>query len=296
MRLYRHLTANQIALKPFPFLREIAMEAYLIENPDVLALDDDELSTVSITDVELPVARGRPSRKGDGRIDLLGLYGESTIAVIELKLGELTQAHLDQLADYFTQKEQIRSALGPVETGVDPSFLGVLVGSGIDQQLRTRIESGYLIEGSIPVAALALTRYRGEDNNVYVVTDTFFHYTGRTYDQTKYRFEGEVYGKNRLVLAVITAYAASHPGVSYAELRAVFPDKIQGRTPGCFSTVEAAQQVIDSTGHRRHFIAPHQLIQLEDATVAVSTQWGIKNIGRFLDVATRLGFQIQPVA
>ena len=70
-QIYRHLTANHITLNAMPFLREIAMEAYLVENPDILALDNDELSTVRVVEAELAVPGGRRSKKGDGRIDLL---------------------------------------------------------------------------------------------------------------------------------------------------------------------------------------------------------------------------------
>ena len=97
MQLYRHLTANNIQLEEMPFFREISMEAYLIENPDILALDNDELSSLSILDAEVHIPEGRGRKGTDGRIDLLALYGESTIALIELKMGELAEIHLEQL-------------------------------------------------------------------------------------------------------------------------------------------------------------------------------------------------------
>jgi len=94
MQLYRHITANNVILKEMPFLREISMEAYLIENSDVLALDADELSTVTVLGDEVSVVDGRPGKRGDGRIDLIAQYGDSTFGVIELKKGELNDNHL----------------------------------------------------------------------------------------------------------------------------------------------------------------------------------------------------------
>jgi hypothetical protein len=90
MQLYRHLTANHITLKPMPFLRELSMEAYLVENPEILALDTDELSSVAVIEAEVPVPKGRPSRQGDGRIDLIASYGEATLGIIELKLARIS--------------------------------------------------------------------------------------------------------------------------------------------------------------------------------------------------------------
>jgi hypothetical protein len=87
------------------------MESYLIENPDVLVLDDDELSTVEILDVELPIKNGRVRKNSDGRIDLLALYGQSTLGIIELKLGELNHDHLNQLEDYMNETNQIEQLI-----------------------------------------------------------------------------------------------------------------------------------------------------------------------------------------
>ena len=74
MRIYRHLTANAMHLEPFPFKRELAMEAYLSENEGVLALDDDVMSDVELIDTELTIKVGRSSKDTDGRIDLLVTY------------------------------------------------------------------------------------------------------------------------------------------------------------------------------------------------------------------------------
>lgn len=35
MEIFRQITANNIALKDYPFLKELAMEAYLMENEDI---------------------------------------------------------------------------------------------------------------------------------------------------------------------------------------------------------------------------------------------------------------------
>lgn len=38
MKLYRHVTANSVLLTPMPFVRELSMEAYLIENEAVFTI------------------------------------------------------------------------------------------------------------------------------------------------------------------------------------------------------------------------------------------------------------------
>ena len=44
MQIYKHITANNIQLRPMHFQRELSMMAYLIENEGVLALDAEVLT------------------------------------------------------------------------------------------------------------------------------------------------------------------------------------------------------------------------------------------------------------
>ena len=99
MQIFTHLTANDVQLQPFPFHRELSMEAYLIENEGVLALDRDTFSDVEIIETELTLKQGRKTT--DGRIDILATYSQEYIAIVELKLGELKDIHLEQLQDYL---------------------------------------------------------------------------------------------------------------------------------------------------------------------------------------------------
>ncbi len=294
MQLYRHITANNVILKGMPFLREISMEAYLIENSDVLALDADELSTVTVLDDEVPVVDGRPGKRGDGRIDLIAQYGDSTVGVIELKKGELNDNHLLQIQDYMQNTANLEALARKYIDENEIKFVAVLVGDSITAELREKIENGYTIHDSIPVAALTLRRYRGDDNNIYVVTDTYFRNVSRRFDRTKYEFDGNVLSKNRLVLAVINRHVESNPGITYSELEKVFPKQLQGGW-GCFTTIEDAQDVYDRTGYKRYFLKPEELIDIKDSKIAVCNQWGLSRIKRFLKRARELGYEIKEI-
>lgn len=109
----------------------------------------------------------------------------------------------------------------------------------------------------------------------------------RRYDNTKYIFNGNIYGKGRLVLAVIKFYAKNNPGTSYNQLKRVFPDSLQGGET--FTTISIAQSKKD----RRNFTKPVELIELTDQVIAVSTEWGISNIKRFLENCNRLNIKIE---
>lgn len=106
-------------------------------------------------------------------------------------------------------------------------------------------------------------------------------------DYTKYNFKGQKLGKNRLVLAVIKDFTEKNPGLTYEDLKKEFPDKLQGSET--FTTLEKAKQ----KKGRRNFTKKHEIIRLSDETIAVSTQWGIKNIDRFIKHCRKKGYEIQ---
>jgi len=284
-----------VHLKPLPFLRELSMESYLVENESILTLDDNEFSEVSLIDVELSLKNGR--KYSDGRIDMLVQYGHDTFGVVELKLGELNEIHLEQLEDYMTEKEQLFNKYIKFNPEFDLQYedvkwIGVMVGSAISSDLRKNIEDGYQIEGNIPVAALTISRFRGEDNQIYVITDTLLNNKSRKFDRTKYFFDNEKYNKGKLVLAVMKNHVLLNESLTYSELKRDFPDTLQGSF-GVFTTKEKAQRKYEQTGHKRYYINKEELIMLEDKTeIVVSNQWGIGNINNFIKHAKELGYMI----
>ncbi len=289
MYLHKHASANNISLDPFPFQRELSMEAYIIENPSVLSLESAGLDEAVILLSEEVLLNGRNDRNTDGRIDVLAGYGSEYLAIVELKMGKLENKHLEQLENYLRERRQILEKKPDVwdkEVSGDPKWIGIMVGNSIDPALMLKITSGHSFENEIPIAALTMNRFRGKDGSVYVITDTYFVERISNRDTTKYEFNGQVYGKGRLVLAVLKEYVQRNPGTTYSELGSVFPDHIQGRE--MFTTEEKA---LAKSG-TKNFTKPEELIALSDSVVAVSNQWG-RNIGKFLSRCSELGITIR---
>ena len=283
MFLHKHFSANNVTIEKFPFMREIAMEAYLIENESILSLETEGFSDVSIVQSEVTLVDGRSAISTDGRIDILAKYGQEYIAIVELKKGMLTELHLSQLEDYLKQRSQILTKFPGIwdnSIGSAPNWLGIMVGETIDPDLMLKIRKGYYFDNDIPIAALTINRYRGDDGNVYVVADTYFIKQVKNKDYTKYSFNGEIFGKNRLVLAVIKNYVQNH-SITFSQLEAIFPQSLQGKET--FTEETKARTIYQTTGYKRHFLQPDELITLSDSTITVSTQWGLGNINRFVD-------------
>lgn len=291
MQIFRHLTINDIQLEEFPFKRELSMEAYLIENESVLSLDADTFNNVEIVEAELTLKQGRSSKDTDGRIDILATYSQEHIAIIELKLGQLEEVHLQQIEDYLCSKNQILEQCPDIlnqEISPVPKWVGVLVGNSIDPNLATKLRNGYLSPDGTQIFALTIQRFRGSDGHVFVTTDTYFNNVNSLRDTSNYLFCGESLGKGRLVLAVIKQHCENNPDITYSQLEQAFPKNCQGSS-GVFSTFENANNVLTSSGRKRHFLDTDELIQIEGVTIAVSSQWGIGNIDKFISCANQVG-------
>ena len=111
-------------------------------------------------------------------------------------------------------------------------------------------------------------------------------------DKTKYMFDGKVYPKNRLVLAIIKQYVKKQ-NPTFEKLSNVFDKSLQGS----LNVVETYQNASNiSDGAKRYFMKSEDVLVLSDNTKAVvCTQWGIFNIVRFVKIAENLGFEIDVV-
>lgn len=289
MEIFRQITANNIELKHYPFLKELAMEAYLMENEDVLKLDTENFADVTVLDVEIALKSGRKTSNRDGRIDILAKYGLDYLALIELKINEINDQSLNQLEDYLNEKDQILEKHPEFWAEVEskPNWIGVLVGSSISLELQRKLQDGYKTTNGIPIAGLIIRRFRSVQNEIFVITDTFFKYNYTSRDFSKFEFKGEIYNKARLVNKVIRTFVEENPTISYAELEKVFPKSLQGSI-GVFDTKENAQAIYDRTGHKRHYLKPDELVKLTDSIIATSNQWGLGNITHFTNHVNNL--------
>ena len=293
MKILKHFTANDEKLEEFPFKRELSMESYLIENEGVLALDNGIFSEVEIIEEELTLKQGRSSKNTDGRIDILAGYSQEHLGVLELKLGELNNTHLEQLEDYLIERDQILTMPSVKNTVLaeNQKWIGVLVGRSIRPDLAEIIKNGYTTESGIPIAALTISRFRSAQGGIYVVTDTYFNNKTSNRDTTQYTFNGQTLGKGRLVLEIMKHHIENNPGLTFSSLESQFPKNIRG-SDGVFSTIIEANKRYTSGGRKRHFINPEDIINLQDSAIAVSSQWGSGNIESFISVAKELGYKI----
>lgn len=128
-----------------------------------------------------------------------------------------------------------------------------------------------------------------ERDNMQKMISTISNKSSRDY--TKYKLSGISYRKNRLVYAVISDYINKNPEVTFNYLKALFKDELQG-SKGVVQTIE----VVNKGDTSRFFSKPEEILESGDGVkFAVCNQWGIDNIGNFINVANALGYMITEV-
>jgi hypothetical protein len=105
-------------------------------------------------------------------------------------------------------------------------------------------------------------------------------------DRTGYNFEGEVYGKGPLVLAIIRKHVNANPKITFELLKKAFPDELL-KGYGIFQSYERAMEISIKT--KRFFLNDNQLVRLRDKNIAVCNQFSSDNILPFLAHARKLG-------
>ena len=109
-------------------------------------------------------------------------------------------------------------------------------------------------------------------------------------DRKLVSFNGVKYGKGRVVLAIVTQYVKDHPGLTYANLKEVFPDSLHSL--GIVKPLYKAKKM--SVDHKRFFT--DAVLKLQDKAVAVCADFGKSNIGKFLKHASHIGYNAKMVA
>ena len=114
-------------------------------------------------------------------------------------------------------------------------------------------------------------------------------------DFSKYAFEGNIYGKSRLVLAVVRKYVEEHRPATFDELEDAFPSSIQGSL-GVVRRIEDVSDKYKGVGGVKRYFVEDVICLASGEQVIVCTQFGVTNTEKFVDYAVNeLGYSIEKV-
>ena len=122
--------------------------------------------------------------------------------------------------------------------------------------------------------------------------ETFIEERPTQRDKTRYMFNGNVYLKNKLVLAVVKDYVSKNQTLTCNELKTVFDKSLQGSI-GVVEYESIAKQRKDY--QVRFFEKEDEILRLLDGNMLVCSQWGILNISNFIKRAEQLGYGVEQI-
>lgn len=123
--------------------------------------------------------------------------------------------------------------------------------------------------------------------DITVIDDTNEENTETVIKSSKeeYKFNNQMYGKNRLVLAVVKKYVEENPNITFEILKSVF-NKLKG-------SQDIVKKLDDVKDKKRFFVNDNEAINIVDEKIVVSNQWDKNNITGFISQAEKLGYQIE---
>ena len=111
-----------------------------------------------------------------------------------------------------------------------------------------------------------------------------------SHDNTQYSINGGSFeGKRRFVHQLMKLYVEQHPSATFVELENVFSAELQGS----YGVIRTLDYIHNKGDEERYFIKTDEILRSADGVVfAVSTQWGIDNISKVVELAKKLGYKI----
>lgn len=252
--------------------------------------------------------------EGGAHMELQALRYAAMVSTLTFKKAiEIYQKYLDGRKFEKNAESEILSFLGwsdPLEEQFPVDVRLVLASANFSKEITTTVM--WLNERGLDIRCIRLKPYKlgdhvlldieqiiplpeSEDYQVKIREQSEERRAAAraTKDKTKYMLAGNIYGKNRLVHAIVSQHLKDYPEKTFDMLKQVFPNELQG-VLGVFTLLEKAIEISSITGHKRHFIEEDKVLTTADGIkIAVCTQWGIGNIGGFLETARKLGYEIE---
>jgi hypothetical protein len=113
-------------------------------------------------------------------------------------------------------------------------------------------------------------------------------------DHSRYEFNGRIYNKRKLVLAVIKEWVSQNNPESIKDLMQAFPDEM--RRGRFFTDHTEALEIYERNDIPRHFLDEQDLLRFsDDSKYAITNQWGKDSIERFAEHIKSLGYKIAKI-
>ena len=264
-------------------------------------------------DANLIVIELKRTVTGD-HMELQALRYASMISTMSFeKCISIYQKYIDVRGFEKNAREELMTFLEwdtPLENEFASDVKIVLASADFSKELTTSVM--WLISKGIDITCIKLTPYTFKDDLLLDINQIIPLPEAESYlikikektaerqvaiqssrDKTKYLFNGKKLGKGKLVLEVVTEYLNQNPNSTFEHLLKKFPSELQGST-GVINKVEFITEKYANSSKQRHFMKGTEILtSFDDIEFAVSTEWGIGNINRILELAEMEKYEIE---
>ncbi len=265
-------------------------------------------------DANLVVIELKRDETGE-HMDLQSLRYAAMVSTLTFKRAvEIFQKHLDIAGREQNAETQLLNFLGwdePQEDDFAVDVRIVLVSADFSKELTTSVM--WLNERNLDIRCVRLIPYNFEGKVLIDVQQIIPLPEAESYqikirqkskerreakrshrDYTKYRFNGVVYNKRKLVLAIVQKWISNNKPSNLSDLLAAFPQEL--RRGGIFVTADEAETIYERQGRRRHFLADDEIVRFPDSSqYVISNQWNKEWTDNFITQAGKLGFEIEEI-
>jgi hypothetical protein len=204
---------------------------------------------------------------------------------------DIYQKHLNRLGESKDAEVELRNFLGGEEREVKfPNDVRIVLASAnFSPEITTTVM--WLNQRNLDIRCVRLTPYQlndtilidieqiiplpeAEDYQIKVREQSnqqrSIQIATKKIDYTQYLFDGNIYNKRRLVLAVINKYIRENPSLSSDEIKKIFQSSVKSKQ--------------DVKVERLYFMKPEEVIKtLDGEKLVVSNQWTIDSLTKFID-------------
>lgn len=271
---------------------------------DLLAIDRD----ANIVVIEL-----KRTETGE-HMELQALRYASMVSTLTFKRAvEIFEKYLKSIESDLNPQEEILSFLGWSEEESKDEFANdvkiILVSSDFSKELTTSVM--WLNERDLDIKCYRLIPYKMENEVLIDVQQIIPLPEAESYqvkikeqkeekrearksakDYSRYSFNGlNGLNKRKMVLNVWKQYLKDNINLTFEKLNSDFPSEIRGNL---FVLKQQAleQQERDSNNLLRFFIEDGAVAFINNQEYVISNQWGKGKIGKFIDYARKLGYEI----
>jgi hypothetical protein len=302
--VFSYFSANNMLLENYPFRVEAALEAFLLENKEILQ--------VGIYDGILGLNNQVSCKKkdGKGRVDILVSYSKSDFALVEIKNESLNNKHFNQLNEYFEnlclypskEKEEEKDLL---DIDINNSqWFGILVGPDIDLPFLKEVQEGNLFIKKngvdVPLAVIVLKRYKGSGQN-FVVSDVYTSMPKKRkeIDKTRYLFKGKKCGRGRFLLEMFQDYV-KRPEINSLKdmdsILSIFPYKDEVLVDFDMKCIEDKERQDAGKWGVNYFTKSTEAVCFKDGHKYASLYWlSLSDMKYVEEAAKKMKYPFQPI-